>query len=174
MKAESGARSCWSLPDTARLRCVVIESGSFPLTQAGAEDFDETLVIAQMRGEPAAVFAQRALARIASIERAGRRFDAATVLTGDGDDAATLAARRLIVLGLSTHGSANGGMTELLLTARPKASLEVRFGLLGLVEEVLGSSNGPQVPVRLRFGEPAQRGPEPRSGVFHSMPRGRA
>jgi hypothetical protein len=151
----------------------VIESGSFPLTQAGAEDFDETLVIAQMREESAIVFAQRALARIASVERSGRRFDGATVLTGDCEDATALAARRLIVLGLSMHGRAHG-MSELLLSARPKASLEVRVGLLGLVEEVLASSNGDQVPIRLRFGEPAQRVPEPRSGVFHSIPRGRA
>jgi hypothetical protein len=150
-----------------RLRCVVVESGSAFL-QRTAEGFDETVAIAQLPGERPAVFAQRTMARIAGVERSGRHFESLTILTGDHSDAASRAARRLVVLGLSAHARAHGEAAELLLQARAHASVEERCELMELVGEVTEASDA--VSVRLCFGESSQKARQ--SGVFAKPVRG--
>ena len=69
-------------PSVSRLRCVVLEQGALPFLPGDAEDFDETVVVAQLADERPEVFAQRMLARLAWAARAGKIFGAATVVTG--------------------------------------------------------------------------------------------
>ena len=161
------------VPSVSRLRCVVVEQGALPFLPGDAEDFDETVVVAQLVDERPEVFAQRMLARLAWAARAGKAFGTAIVVTGASASSESLVARRRIVLAFAAHAEANGGMSEIALSARSSASLEERFELLGLVEEVLGVCRGSIAPVRLRFGEPTENADE-RSGVFHvSEARGR-
>jgi hypothetical protein len=70
------------------------------------------------------------------------------------------------VLGLAAHARVDGGSLELLLKASLKAGPETRAELLGLIEEVVATSDGRPVPVRLVFG--AEMPPEPvrQSGIF--------
>jgi hypothetical protein len=152
-----------SLPSTDRTRCIVVESGgSTPAPTS--EGFDETIVVTQTVGEPPEVFAQRTLARLASVGKSARHVESLTLLTGDRDDGCARAARRLIVQSLAAQARANRGCCELLLSASSKVGPETRAELLGIIEEVLAASNGRSAPVRLVFEtEPP---PARRSGVF--------
>jgi hypothetical protein len=161
------------VPSVSRVRCVVVEQGAPPFLPGDAEDFDETVVVAQLVDERPEVFAQRMLARLAWAARSGKVFRTAIVVTKASASPESLAARRRIVLAFAAHAEANGGMVEIALRARSSATLEERFELLGLVEEVLGVCRGSLAPVRLRFGESIEHADE-RSGVFHvSEGRGR-
>lgn len=160
------------LPSQERLRCIVVERGSAPFAQRSSEGFDETVAIAQLPGEPPALFAQRAMARIAGVERSGRHFESLTLLTGRERDAASRAARRLVVLGLSAHAKAQGRSAELLLQGHVDASTQQRSELLQLVGEVTESSE--TASVRLCFGESPGQRPERRSGVFAKVVQGPA
>jgi hypothetical protein len=150
-----------------RVRCIVVEAGASWLTPV-SDGFDETIVVTQTAGELPAVFAQRVMARVAGVERAHRRLESLSLLMGDRQDRASIAARRLIVLGLAAHARAHGGASELLLKASAKASTEARAELLGLVEEVMTTSNGQPVPVRLVFDDQRPTA-ETRSGIFPAV-----
>lgn len=158
------------------IRCVVIESGSLRLTDSDAENFDQTIVIAQMQDEPAAAFAERALERIANVERSGRRCASATLLAGNQHEGAAQAARRRVVLGLTAHVQPTPGSGKLTLRAALETAPEHRAELLDLAADVMAyrgvSLSGAEpepVGVRLRFDEGV---PESRrqSGTFHAIP----
>lgn len=171
MSSLSNVASPRSHASPVRMRCIIIEPGAAPLAPA-CDGFDETVVVTQTAGEPPAVFAERVMARIAGVERSRQNFESLTFLTGDRHDWAAKAARRLIVLGLAAHARAHGGSSELLLKASPQARPETRAELLGLIDEVLATSDGTPVPVRLVFG--AEPPPPPRSGIFPAVRKGRA
>jgi len=162
-------------PTTESIRCVVLESGSLPLTDSDAENFDHTIVISQMQDEPPAAFAERTLERVAGVERSGQRFAAVTILAGSRHDASAQLARRQIVLGLAAHLLPQRGGALTLRAARDTAP-EDRAELLDLAADVMGyrdsslTDDAPEpVGVRLCFDEGA---PEPRrrSGTFHAIP----
>lgn len=163
MSLQAGARSWRVMPTNERIRCVVIESGSGRPTQA--DGFDETLVVAQMRDEAPLAFAERVIDKIAAIERSGRRFESATVIAGDKHDRATQAARRLVVLALSAHARARGGMSDLTLASVGGAEPERSAELFQLAEELMQLPKADSIPVRVRFGLGVARAPRP-SGVF--------
>lgn len=170
---KSNAARVWRhLPSQERLRCIVVERGSEPFAQQSADGFDETIAIAQMPGELPAVFAQRVMGRLAGVERSGRHCESLTLLTGRQDDAASRAARRLLVLGLSAHANSKDQSTELLLQGHADASAQARGELLELVGEVTEASGA--VSVRLCFGESSSPRPARRSGVFAKPLRGQA
>jgi hypothetical protein len=164
---------------TESIRCVVLESGSLPLTDSDAENFDHTIVIAQMQDEPAAAFAERTLERIAGLERTGRRFISATLLAGSRHETAAQTARRRIVLSLAQHlhaAQSTHGAARLTLCASRDTAPEHRAELLDLAADVMAYPNdtpsgitSEPVGVRLRFDEGT---PEPRrqSGTFHAIP----
>lgn len=158
-----------AVPARERLRLLVKEAGSGPLTSAEAEAFDETMVIAQTQGESAQTFAERAVERIATAERAGRRFDSTLLLAGDQPEQGAQAARRAIARSMAAHARAHG-QPELVIetTATPSAAL--RHELLALAEELLVGSEGQSTPVRLRFTATPASHPPPKSGVFWSTP----
>jgi hypothetical protein len=168
----NAARAWRRLPLQERLRCIVVEIGSEPLAQRGADGFDETIAIAQMPGELPIHFAQRALARIAGVERSGRHFESLTLLTGRRGDAASRAARRLVVLGLSAHAGAQNSSTELLIQGHADASVQERSELFDLVGEVTEASKA--VSVRLCFDSASSPRAARRSGVFAKPLRAQA
>jgi hypothetical protein len=145
------------------MRCVVVESGSGQPTRA--DGFDETVVIAQMRDEAPLAFAQRVIERIAAVERSGRRFESAAVLAGEQRDRAAQAARRLVVLALSAHARARGGMSELTLASVDGAEPGRSAELFQLTEELMALPNAEAIPVRVRFGL-AIAGAQRQSGIF--------
>ena len=169
MKATARARR--QLPSPERLRCIVVECGSSSLAHRDAEGFDETIAIAQMPGEPAALFAQRAIARIVGVERSGRHFESLTLSTGREYDPAARAARRLLVHGLSAHARSREQSVEVLLQGHVDASPEQRCELLQLVGEVTASSSD-AVSVRLCFGESSAPKAVRPSGIFAKVVRG--
>jgi hypothetical protein len=154
-----------------RLRVLVKETGSPRLTAGGADSFDETVVIAQMRGEAPVRFAARALERIEALGRSGHRVSAATLQTGARYDAATNMARRSVLVALLRRGTSGGGMSEVLLEAPSDAGSEGSSELLALVGDLLQLPECDAVPVRLRFQGLVERSAEADSGVFWMAPR---
>jgi hypothetical protein len=143
-----------------------MECGSGRLTEA--RGFDETIVVAQMQGEHPLAFARRVIDRIASVERSGRRFDSATVLTSRQHGFASRAARRQVALALSAHARGRGGMSELTLMSVAEAEPGGSDELLGLAEELMVLPNAKSVPVRVRFGAGSAEAPRP-SGIFPAL-----
>jgi hypothetical protein len=175
MKAPVPAKALRSASNTPGcLRILVKEAGSARLTSGDADSFDETVVIAQMRGEAPVRFAARAIERINALGRSGHRLSAATLQTGARHDAATNVARRSILAALVGQGSARGGMSEVLLEAPSDAGSEGSSELLALVGDLLQLPECDTLPVRLRFQGLVERSAEADSGVFWLAPRRRA
>lgn len=155
-----------------RVRILVKEAGSSRLTSGGADAFDETVVIAQMRGEAPVRFAARAIERITALGRSGRRLSAATLQTGERHDPPTNLARRSILVALLEQGSSSGGaMSEVLLEASSDARGEGSAELLALLDELLQLPERNALPVRLRFQGALEPSPEVDSGVFWLAPQ---
>jgi hypothetical protein len=154
-----------------RLRLLVVETGASPLRGEGSDEFDETLAIAQMRDEQPEAFAQRTLDRLASVERSGRHYASAVLLTGPRHDDAARVARRRIALGLAAHGSAHGDSCELRFESDRGVSEQAQVGLLELVEELMADREHGAIPVSLRFGDSSQTSRELKSGTFFSVPQ---
>jgi hypothetical protein len=163
------AKSWPSRGRRARVRCVIVESGANLLAETLADGFDETIGVAQTQGEPPLAFVQRAMARIEFVERSGKRFESAMLLTGGSHDRASKAARRLLVLGVAAQAGAYGALSELTLIADGDAASETRAEMLELAEEVTASPNAELVPVRVRFGAPTPAVRERRSGIFPAI-----
>jgi hypothetical protein len=138
--------------NSERLRCLVVESGSTPLASIRPEAFDQTILVTQMSGEQPTAFAQRAMAKIAAVERSGRQFAELTLLTGSLSDVASRAARRLLVLGLSTHARAVGSLAELVLSAPEQLDSHQRSELFELAEEIMATAPSGGMPIRISFG----------------------
>jgi hypothetical protein len=156
------------------IRILVKEAGSSRLTSGGADAFDETVVVAQMRGEAPVSFAARAIERITALGRSGRRLSAATLQTGARHDPATHMARRSILMTLVDQGSRAGGMSEVLLETPSDVGGEGSAELLDLVGDLLQLPECDELPVRLRFQGLVERAPEADSGVFWLAPSDRA
>jgi len=138
--------------NSERLRCLVVESGSAPLGSVHAETFDQTIAVTQMSGEQPTAFAQRAMAKIAAVERSGRQFAELTLLTGTYSDGASRAARRSLALGLSTHARSVVGLAELVLSAPEQLDSTQRSELFELVEEIMATAPSDGLPIRINFG----------------------
>jgi hypothetical protein len=149
-----------------RRRLLIVEQEASPLPGDDSADFDETLAIAQLRGELPVAFAQRTLQRLALAERSGRRFGSAMILAGRRNDAEQLAARRLIAEGLAIHGRGHSGTFELSLEAEADASAQARAALLQLAGELTVRAAPGSVAVRLRFGRPSAAPAEVKSGTW--------
>jgi hypothetical protein len=158
------------------MRCVLLESGSPPLSDPDADAFEQTFVIAQVQEEPAVAFAERVLERIASLERAGRHFTTFALLTGSEHEASAQRARRRLVARLAARLLATPGPTSITLRASRDAAPEARAELLDLAADVMACRNdepaeaSPQpVGVHLCFDDSS---PEPhrQSGPIHAIP----
>lgn len=171
MKALAPSKLHRSVADAARsIRILVKEAGSSRLNSGGADAFDETVVVAQMRGEAPARFAARASERIAALGRSGRRLSAATLQTGGRHDLAAQVARRSILMTLLEQGSRAGGMSEVLLETPSDAGGQGSAELLDLVGDLLQLPECDELPVRLRFQGLVEPAPEADSGVFWLAP----
>ena len=153
-----------------RFRVLVKEAGSSPLTSGGAEAYDQTVVIAQMKGESPSSFTARVLERVTLLARSGRRLCAATLQASDRHDCATLVARRTMLLALLREAGQGGGISEVLLEARGSAASAGSAELLVLVDELLQRPECDAVPVRLRFQGTVEAAPDADSGVFWVVP----
>jgi hypothetical protein len=133
-----------------RLRCVIVENGSLSLSEAGAGDFDETIVIAQMPCESGPAFAERVAGRLSSLERTRKCADTAVMLVGS-DNGALAVESRLAVLGsLSRHVRARGEAATLTLMTSQNADVE----RLGLAEALLALPSSERVAIKVHFSQP--------------------
>lgn len=139
-----------------RVRLLLKELGSSPLTSGGSDEFDETLVIVQTPGERPAAFARRAVERMGALARSGRRVDVARVMTGTHHDPESKAARRLVTLTVVDHAKARGGISELVLDGAAKGGAEIHEQLLELAGEVLAAPQSERIPVRVCFASAVQ------------------
>jgi hypothetical protein len=137
-----------------RLRCVIVENGSLSLAEAGAGDFDETIVIAQMQGELPEAFSERVTRRLVNFERLRKCAQSAVMLVGTSNDAATVAARRTMLGALARHVRPWGAAAEVVLITSPDAPGEHRAGLLTLAETMLALPSSERVPIKMQFGQP--------------------
>jgi hypothetical protein len=169
MKSSSALR-LRAVPNAARRRLVVIESGAAGLSQSGADEFDETVAIAQLPGEAPLDLTHRVLERIANAERHGRGFDAAVLLASDASDADTCSARRLLALGIAAHAYSGAPLGELLVIGSADAGAELRCRLLDLADDLVTCAEGEPLAVRVSFSAGP---PETKSGVFW-VPPGRS
>jgi hypothetical protein len=144
-------RSDTSIDEAARRRLVVVERGASLLAAEVAEDVDETVVLAQLQGETAADFAERALVRIASDTRPSQGYTEAFLLTARDADDATLSARRLIALAIAAHGETNPALQQLVLIAASDTPEHSRCQLLELTDDVVLGEEARPLPVSLRF-----------------------
>lgn len=147
-----GVRSASLRAASERLRCVIIESGSLPLAEAGSEGYDETIVIAQMQGELPAEFAARVSERLAVLERVGKDFESKVLLIGNRHDQEASGSRREIIAGLSRRDRARCGTSELTLMIDHDSGADQRAELLALAEAAMALPNAELMPIRLRFG----------------------
>ncbi len=96
-----------------RLRVLVKESGSAPLTAGGADTYDETVVIAQVNGEAPATFAERAVERVDALLRSGRSPSAVSLQAGPLHGAEVHESRAKLL----GHFMRRGSLTEVALEA---------------------------------------------------------
>ena len=157
--------------ESARLRLLVKEVGSPLLESDSAEAFDETVVIAQMKGESPPSFAERTLARFAALTRSGRRLGAVTLQVGTQHDAQATSLRRSSLLTLLKNRALSASATEILLEAPATLQGEEHGALLALVDDLLQLPECATLAVRLRFHTVSDGAPDTDSGVFWVTPR---
>jgi hypothetical protein len=148
----------------SRRRLMVVERGASLTCRDDVEVFDETIALTQLPGEAPAELAERALSRLAQAERSRTFFD--SLLLAVSEEGAG-EARRLLGLGLASHGTSSGAARELVIIAPARPSAELRDELLQLTDELLLGAERP-LQVRLRFA--AERGQALQSGTFWSIP----
>ena len=152
-------------PNAVRRRLLIVESGACALSREGAERFDETVAIAQLRDEPPVELAHRVLARVASVERSYVGFDAATLFVGAATHPAAASARRLMALAVAAHAATTSRLSELVVVvASSHATDELREQLLDLTDDLMLNPEQP-LSVRVCFAA-TQAAAEPDSGVF--------
>lgn len=157
--------------ESARLRLLVKEVGSLPLESGSAEAFDETVVIAQMKGESPESFAERTLERFAALTRSGRRLGAVTLQVGTANDALACSLRRASLLALVKNSALSACASEILLEAPATLQADEHQALLALVDDLLQLPECAKLAVRLRFHAVCEAAPEADSGVFWLAPR---
>lgn len=139
--------------DTLR-RLILLEEGADKLVPTAEGGWEETIAIAQLPGERPIDFADRALHRIATLERFNRSFRYAELHTAASDAPDIQAARRLIALGIAAHAESTQSLDELVVCAPAHATWDQRVSLLELADELLlCSERKPPLAVRLRFLE---------------------
>ena len=152
-------------PHVARRRLLIVESGACALSREGAERFDETVAIAQLREEPPDELAHRVLARVASVERSQMAFDAATLFVSAATGPAAASARRLMALAIAANAARSARLNELLVVVTsPDPSDALREQLLDLVDDLRLNPDQP-LSVRVCFAA-THAAAVPDSGVF--------
>jgi hypothetical protein len=149
-------------PDAPRVRVVVVEEGARTFASpAGAEEWDETIVVVQCASEPSSVFARRVMQRMADVTRSGRAIGSLTLVIGSRHDTQTVSARRLVAHALAMYEHA--GSCEFAL-ALPFATPTVREELLSFAGSLVAELGKNALIVRLLFGSgvyPVSRPSEP-------------
>jgi hypothetical protein len=135
----------------SRAQIVVIEEGALPgAFPMPPMDLDQTTVVAQTSGETRLELAQRAIHRIATVQRSGIDVAQVAVLLGRDFDEQAMAARRL--LGCGVLASAAHRQCELVFVGRSE-DRDLRRRLWELVELLVTEPGSAKVPIRLRFIE---------------------
>ena len=144
---------------------VVVEDGAHELGSRVAPDGgDETVVVAQWRGETPASLIARVAARVVALERSGKKVRQAVLLVGAHQNDQALAGRLQIARALLSRLLSSNG-NELVLDAIG-APAAVRHELLSEVEALLDEFERPNVAIRLQF---RRERPREQSGI-HSAP----
>jgi hypothetical protein len=135
-----------------RRRLLVVEREALLLAseQASAENFDETVALAQLRDESPEDFADRVARRIGAAAHSAP-FSEAMLCASDTCEHAALSARRLIAIAIAAHAEATSSPPELVVVASASISRGARDRLLELTDDLVLGAAGTSLPVRLRF-----------------------
>jgi len=135
--------------DETRVSLVVMEAGAGWPEMAGAHHAPNSVVEAQLAGEPPADFAGRVKHRMGSLDGP---IVFGLIATNGSMDAASVELREDIARAACRHmASAEGG--ELLLVADESVADDVRHSLMALAGGLCGELAGDNVSVRVRFPE---------------------
>src|SRR5688572_2801809 len=135
--------------DRLSIRLVLREDGAARLDSEVVPDGrDETVVIAQIRGEAPLEAVTRTVARVSSFERSGRKIESAVMLVAPRSDAEWSASREFVTRALVAHmaSSRNG---ELVISA-DEADDELYDELSELADQLSAEFSRAGVEVRLR------------------------
>lgn len=138
-----------------RRRLIVVEAGASASPEVDGA-YDETVVVAQLAGEPSIAFADRALHRLAATEQSHEPFHQAILCAAESCEDDTRASRRLIALALASHAASSHTLGELVVCAPVDTSREERDSLMSLADDLVSFEGLPQLPIRMRFLEPPQ------------------
>jgi hypothetical protein len=138
--------------DGIRRRLLVVERGASLLANqsAEAENFDETVTVAQMRDESCDDFSDRVVRRIGAAAQSAP-FSEALLYVSDVCEPATLSARRLLAIAILAQAEATSGPAGLVVVASANASRAERERLLELTDDLVLGAQSTSLPVRLRF-----------------------
>ena len=141
--------------EISKTQLVVVEEGAraqgLPERQGEPE---QTAVVAQTQGESALELVERAIHRIATIERSPTEVSQVSVLLGPDCDEQTMAARRLLGCAVLAYANASRRPCELVFVGRWE-DRELRRQLWELVEALVTEPGSAKVPIRLRFSHRA-------------------
>jgi hypothetical protein len=155
-----------------RVRLIAVERGSAGFCERSEDESVDTVAIAQTADESSIAFCRRILTRLAALERAGESCVSALLICGLASDHATLAARRLIALALSTHAHVCPSLHDVLFQAPATATPSCREQLFELADELMSLPRSGAFDVRVRFLDEVALFPlPPKSDVFPIPPR---
>jgi hypothetical protein len=136
------------------VRLIVLEDGAFSFEppKPSSEVALEVAVLVQSASESPADLAERALRRMAALERSDRAVVEAIIAAGAAASPAAMGAREQISAAILAHMQRQGS-GEIALAAGSDARPELRHELLELAGKLTGTAQSPTVGVRVLFGQ---------------------
>ena len=160
------------LADRLCVRLIVREDGAAGFdSEVFPDGRDETVVVAQLRGEAIAEGVRRTISRIASLERSGRAIDSAVLLLSAERSAERLASRQIVTRALFAH-MAEHRQGELVISAED-VDADVEDELFALAASLDQEFPRAGVDLKLRV-RPARSGPVVAGGIATAAASGGA
>lgn len=130
---------------------MVLETGD-DAPRIRPNELDQTAVIARSAGETLLDLVQRAIHRIAMMDRSNIALLRVTVFLAPDCDPQAMAARRLLGSAVLAHATATARPCELVFAGSPQHR-KLLVHLWQLVEVLVTEPGSSKVPIRLQFGD---------------------
>ncbi len=141
----------------SRAQIVVLEEGALTgALQTRPADLDQTAVVAQNRGETALQLSERAIHRLAMVQRSGAELVQVLIFLAPVLDEQTMAARRLLGSAVLAHANSARRPCELVFVGR-REDRDLSRQLWTLVELLVTEPGSVNVSIRLRFDDQTAR-----------------
>jgi hypothetical protein len=148
---------------------IILEDGAFGFEppRPSSDAALEVAVLVQSAGEPPVELAERAVRRLATLERSERVVVEAIIAAGAPGGGETLVARELISREILGH-MLRRGSGEIALAAGSDARAELRHELLELAGALTRDVKTASVCIRVLFGPPKSEA-EHKSGIHEAL-----